>query len=161
MLHDCGEGDRENGDYRCHDKVEVGVFHYRDSRAIHIYGQTNPRSLIKFREVDLAQRSSQNIRSDNAEQDWHNLDDALAPDRRADDDSNGCNGKQPVLLAVADCRAGERKTDSDDHRTGNYRREEAHHLLRAEHLQQERHHEIEQRRSSNANAGVVERNLVG
>lgn len=160
VLHDCGEGDREDGDDRRHDKVEVGVFHYRDCRTIHINRQTNPRHLIEFGEVDLTHCCSQDIRSDNAEQDWHNLDDALAPDRCSDDDNDGRNGKQPVLLTVADSRSGERKTDSDNHRTGNHRREEAHHLLRAEHLQQERHHEIEQRRRSHTDAGIVERHLV-
>ena len=102
MLHDGGEGDGEDGDDRRKDKVEVGILEDGDGCAVHVDGQTYPCRFVQLREVNLAHRCSQSVRAEHAEEYGDNLYDALAPDRRTDDDGDGCNGEQPVLLAVAD-----------------------------------------------------------
>ena len=102
VLHDGGEGDGEDGDDGRKDKVEVGILEDGDGCAVHVDGQTYPCRFAQLREVNLAHRCSQGVRAEHAEEYGDNLYDSLAPDRRTDDDDDGCNGEQPVLLAVAD-----------------------------------------------------------
>ena len=84
------------------------------------------------------------VGADDAEQDGDDLDHALAPDVGDHDDGHSDEGEPPAGGGVIDGGAGEVQADHDDHRARDDGREVTHDLFRAEHLEEEREHEVEE-----------------
>ena len=83
------------------------------------------------------------IRDNNTEKDGDDLQHSPAPDVEEYNDSECNDCKEPVGLGIGDCRRCKAKTDTDDDRAGNNRRQEAHNLLNTNELDHERKQEVE------------------
>ena len=101
------------------------------------------------------------VAAHHAQQNGDNLDHALAPDVRDDDDHDGDERQRPVRGRVRHSRTGEIQADEDDDRAGDDRGEEAHDLLRADELEQQRQHQIQKTRDHDAAHRVGELFLAG
>ena len=157
MLHHCGEGNRENGDYGSHDKTPVRILEHGETGVLPLERQADPCGLLDRSEIHLTEAGGDNIRAEDTEQDRHDLDHPAAPDVADDDDGHREDGDPPVLVAVLDGRARERESDCDDDRSRHYRREETHHLLGAESGEEPRKDEIHEPRAEHAYAGIRKR----
>ena len=114
----------------------------------------DPRRLSNAREVHDARGGRHDVRPHHAQQDGDDLDHALAPDVRDDDDGDGHERDGPVRRRVRDGRAGQDEADGDHDGAGDHGREEAHDARGPEHLEQRRQHEVQQTRARHAQAGV-------
>ena len=117
-------------------------------------GKAHPGSVLDGSEVTKAEAGSYQIGAQHAQEDGDNLDHLLTPDVADDDDHNGQDGDPPVLVAVADGAAGERKADGDDDGTRHDGREETHHLPGAVSGEQTRQDEINYACREYSDAGI-------
>ena len=155
VLHHRGDGDgrhdEDGGDVElCDDELleanEVGLTH-RDEvdKGLH--------DAAGIRQLGAAESG------DHAEEDGDDLDHALAPDVGNHDDRHGNEREPPAGLGVGDGGAGEVQADHDDHGAGDNGREVTHDLLRAEELEEQRQHEVEEACDHNAAERVGELEL--
>ena len=106
--------------------------------------ETKEACFTHTREVDLTGDDRDDVGADDAEQDGDDLDHALAPDVGDHDDGHSDEGEPPAGGGIIDGGAGEVQADHDDHRARDDGREVTHDLFRAEHLEEECEHEVEE-----------------
>ena len=106
--------------------------------------QAHKVGLTNLGEVHLTEDQRNHIADHHTQQDRDDLDHALAPDVGHDDDHDGHQCQPPVRRGTGDGGAGQVQADQDDDRAGDDGREEAHDLLGAHQLEQQRQHQIQQ-----------------
>ena len=154
VLHHGGDGDgghdEDGGD------VELGDDELLQADQVRLAdgGEVDERlhHAVRVRQLRTAGGGDERdeVAADYAEEDGDDLDHALAPDVGDDDDRHGDEREPPAGRGVVDRGAGEVQTDHDDHGAGDDGREVAHDLLRAEHFEQQREHEVEKTRDHDA-----------
>ena len=145
VLHHRGDGDGR------HDE-DGGDVELRDGDGL----EADDACLMHGGEIHLTGDEGDNVADHDAEEDGDDLDHALAPDVGGDDDRDGDQREPPVGAGVADGAAREVEADHDDHGAGDDGREVAHDLPSAEHLKEQRQHEVQQARDHDAAEGVGE-----
>ena len=108
MLHHGRERDRN--DRHCCRKQKIGVEiaarKQGEYRILVLDREADPGRFTDTGKINIARDCSDQIRSHNTDQDWDDLDHALAP-KIADDDHNDRHQRdEPVLRAVLDRGSG-------------------------------------------------------
>ena len=114
----------------------------------------DPRSVRNLCKIDLAGNSRADVGTDNAEQDRDDLDHALAPDIADHNDDDRDQSYPPAGLHVVECGRREVKSDGDDDRAGDYRREVLHDLAGSIRFKERGQNKIEKTCARYAEAGV-------
>ena len=166
VLDHGSQAQRDDGDGGSQQLVRVDVAGGKEAEdgLLHLDGQGEPLGfgdvLNKVVTDGRVSDDRDDVGTDNAEEDRDDLDHALAPDVGGDDDSDSNNGDPPVASAVIDGGGGQGQADGDDDGAGDDGREEAHDLLRAEELEEERQNQIYKTRHGDAEAGVGQRDVL-
>lgn len=112
-------------------------------------------------EVHLVGNQRYHIGDHNAQQNRNDLDHALAPNVRRDNNSDGQKGQPPVRGGVIDRAGGQGQANEDDDGPGDYGGQVAHDLAHAQQPDQSGQHQIHQASYHDAAQGVGQLFLSG
>ena len=163
MLHHCGKGDWNDGDYSGDHELPVHVTGEEEAEysVLSLEWKAEPSGscyLLHYSCPDSwIHDESQNIGGDHTDKDRNDLDHALSPDVADDDHSNCEDGYKPVGGTVVDGGRSKVKSDGDDDRSCHNWWEELHHVLASPYLADKSQDKIHETGACYTDAGIDQR----
>ncbi len=158
MLDHGSQGNGEDGDDGTPEKAPVRIGKYRQTGILPEERHTYPCSFSDGLEINSTRNASEKIGNKHTHQDRDNLEDSLTPDieqnHRADSHQSDAPALSTLSGAIVKSRTGKCKTDSNNDRASDNRREETHDALCTKSLDKGSQDEIKHTGTEHTDTGV-------
>ena len=167
VLHHGCQCDRHNGNDGSYGLT--GIMHTAEHGRAPVNGQTHPGCFLNRRKVNskafyakaVTDDTGHCIGAENTNENGNDLGHALTEHIHHDHNTQSNQRQPPVIFAVGNSGGCQAQTDSHNDGAGYNRREETHHLIDTDNLDDGSQHQIQQTGASHAHAGIGQHFRVG